>query len=409
MNKKQLLLLIIVGAVVGGISYTLSKKEQATWSQSAQRMGEKVVPDFQGKLNQVESVSIKGPTSALTLAKKGEIWGVADRSDYPANFETLHGFLLKVLDLKVGQPVKAGAGQLSRLDLLSPDKGTNGGAGTLVEFKDKSGKTLSSLILGRKVTKDSGAAASPFGGGGPMPVGRYIMADNDAKNIAIVSEAFANIEPKAEEWLDKDFLKVEKIRSISVTTGTATNDWKMSRETESGEWKLADAKPEEKLDTTKVSNFNWMLASASFHDVAKPDAKPEQTGLDKPTVAKLETFENFVYEVKIGKTDPENHYYVQFTTTANLPKERTPGKDEKAEDKDKLDKEFKEKTSKAQDKLKKEQFHDKWVYLVDSYTIESLVKPRREFISDKKDESKAGENRPPNGGADLLPPGFPPK
>lgn len=408
MNKKQLLLLIIVGAVVGGISYTLSKKEQATWSQSAQRMGEKVVPDFQGKLNQVESLSIKGPTSSLTLAKKSEIWGVADRSDYPANFETLHGFLLKVLDLKVGQPVKAGAGQLSRLDLLSPDKGTNGGAGTLVEFKDKSGKTLSSLILGRKVTKESGAAASPFGGG-PMPVGRYVMADNDPKSVAIVSEAFANIEPKAEDWLDKDFLKVEKIRSISVTTGTATNDWTMSRETESGEWKLANAKPEEKLDTTKVSNFNWMLASASFHDVAKPDAKPEQTGLDKPTVAKLETFENFVYDVKIGKADAENHFYVQFTTSANLPKERTPGKDEKAEDKDKLDKEFKEKTSKAQDKLKKEQFHDKWVYLVDSYTIESLVKPRREFIADKKDESKAGEGKPLNGGADLLPPGFPPK
>ncbi len=37
--------------------------------------------------------------------------------------------------------------------------------------------------------------------------------------------------------------------------------------------------------------------------------------------------------------------------TAQIPKERTPGKDEKPEDKAKLDKEFKEKQKKLEDKL----------------------------------------------------------
>ena len=41
--------------------------------------------------------------------------------------------------------------------------------------------------------------------------------------------------------------------------------------------------------------------------------------------------------------------------TAQLPKERTPGKDEKPEDKARLDKEFKDKQKKLEDKLSQEQ------------------------------------------------------
>ena len=240
-----------------------------------------------------------------------------------------------------------------------------------------------------------------------MPVGRYVMADGDTKSVAIVSEPFANIEPKAEDWLDKDFLKVEKIRSIAVTTGTATNDWRMSRETESGEWKLAEAKPDEKLDTSKVSNFNWMLTSVSFHDVAKPDVKPEQTGLDKPITAHVATFEDFTYVVKIGKSESDSRHYVQFATSANIAKERAEGKDEKKEDKEKLDKEFKDKATKAQEKLKKEQLHDKWVYVVDKYSIESLLKSRHEFRAEDKKEAEVNAESKPPGLQDSLIPQFP--
>ncbi|MBI1841848.1 MAG: DUF4340 domain-containing protein [Verrucomicrobia bacterium] len=408
MNKNQLILLVVVAAVVGGIGYSLSKKEQATWTDPSSKMGQKLLSDLKvDDVNNVESVTIKSSTGSLSLAKKGDVWGVPDRGDYPANYENLQSFLMKVFELKVAQPVKATGGQLERLELLPPDKGTNGGAGTLVEFKDKSGKILTTLTLGKKVSKESGAA-SPMGGGS-YPVGRYVLAGSDTKNVALVSETFANIEPKAEDWLDKDFLKIEKLRSLAVTHPQATNSWKISRETEAGEWKLQDAKGEEKLDTSKTSGFNWLLSSGSFADVAGPAVKPEDTGLDKPVVAKLETFEDFAYEVKLGKAQPDGRHYVQFKTSAAIAKERAPGKDEKPEDKEKLDKEFKEKTKKAEEKLKKEKFHDKWVYLVDKYTVENLLKERREFLAEKKDETKKDDAKkaPRPGAPELLEPQFP--
>lgn len=395
MNRNQLILLIVIGAVVGGIGYNLSRQEQATWSQSAQKMGEKLFKDFD--VNKVEAVSIKAQTNTLTLAKESDIWVVKERGGYPANFGNLQDFLLKLRELKIAQPVKAGSGQLARLELVPPDKSTN--SGSLVELKDKSGKILASLLLGKKHMKDSPGNAQ-FGGGG-WPDGRYIMVGGDTKNVALVSETFASLEPKAEDWLDKDFLKVEKLRSVSVTAAQPTNSWKLSRETESGEWKLAEAAASEQLDSGKTSGLNFLLNSVSFHDVAGTDKKPEETGLDKPVLAKLETFDNFSYTVKIGKADAESRYFVQFTTTADLPKERTPGKDEKPEDKEKLEKEFKEKVTKFQEKLKKEQVHDKWVYVVDKWSIDNLLKERREFLAEKKEEPKKDDAKKPDA---LIPP-----
>ena len=61
--------------------------------------------------------------------------------------------------------------------------------------------------------------------------------------------------------------------------------------------------------------------------------------LDKPTVATLETVDGFTYTLNIGKTSDEN-YHLTMKVSANLLKAREVGKDEKPEDKMKLDKEF---------------------------------------------------------------------
>src|SRR5215471_419614 len=167
---------------------------------------------------------------------------------------------------------------------------------------------------------------------------------------------------------DKDFFKVEKIRSINVAFPVPTNSWKLTRETESGEWKLAEAKPGEQLDSAKTSSLSNPLGSPTFNDV-ETAANPAQLGLDKPTTVTLETFDNFNYTLKVGaKTN--DAYAMALTVSANLPKERTPGKDEKPEDKTKLDKEFKDKQQKLEEKVAQEKPYEKWVYLVSNWTLE---------------------------------------
>jgi hypothetical protein len=204
------------------------------------------------------------------------------------------------------------------------------------------------------------------------------------------------VEAKPEDWLNKDWFKVERIKSVSVVTTNATNNWKLARETDGAEWKLADAKAGESTDSSKTSGLNWLLSSPSFNDVMV-DPKPEATGLDKPTVATLETLDGFSYTLKIGKPvggEENASHALQLSVSANLPKERTPGKDEKPEDKEKLDKEFAAKQKPLEEKLKNEKAFEKWTYIVPKFTIENLLKDRKDFLAEKKEEPKKDEAKP---------------
>ena len=191
--------------------------------------------------------------------------------------------------------------------------------------------------------------------------------------------------PNTQDWLDKDFFHVEKPETIEVTFPEATNSWKLTRESESAQWQLAQATPEEKLDSSKTSGVASPFSSASFQDVL-PNVQVGG-GTNQPTVVKIHTFDNFDYTVKVGaKTN--NDYLLAMNVSADLPKERTPGKDEKPEDKAKLDKEFKDKQQKLEDKLKKEQSYGKWTYLVSSWTVDPLLKHRNQLLEEKKEDTK---------------------
>ncbi len=114
-----------------------------------------------------------------------------------------------------------------------------------------------------------------------------------------------------------------------------------------------------------------------------PDAPVAETGLDKPSTARIETFDNFVYEFRIGKLMGEN-YPVLVSVKADLPKERTPAADEKPEDKAKLDEEFQEQQKQLTDKLEKEQKLPARPYLIAKTTIEQLLKERSALMAEKK-------------------------
>jgi hypothetical protein len=141
--------------------------------------------------------------------------------------------------------------------------------------------------------------------------------------------------------------------------------------------------------------MNSALNSPSFTDVATN--APDQTGLNQPTVtAKLETFDGFNYDVKVGKkvSDDREDYYVKMAVAANIPKERTAGKDEKPEDKTKLDKEHADKVKNLEEKLKNEKTFEKWTYVIPKFTLDPLLKERKDLLAEKKEEPKVADKSP---------------
>ncbi len=393
MNRKQLTLLIVLGVVLGGLGYWVYNKREAGYERgtAATEEGTKLLKGLPANaIRDVAQLTIKQGTNEVNLAVQGDRWTLKERGGYPANFNNISDTVRKIWDLKVARALEVGPSRLPSLKLTKTD-------GTLIDLKDAQGKSIAAITLGMQTSKEQ-RDDSPFGGGGSFPNGRYVMRGDDVKTVALVSDPL-NVEAKPEDWLNKDWFKVERIKSVSVVTTNATNNWKLTRETDGAEWKLADAKPGETADSSKTSGLNWLLSSPSFNDVIV-DPKPELTGLDKPIVATLETLDGFSYTLKIGKpagADENAGHALQVSVSATLPKERAPGKDEKPEDKDKLDKEFAAKQKPLEEKLKNEKAFEKWTYVVPKYTLENLLKDRKDFIAEKKEEPKKDEVKPGDG------------
>ena len=382
MNRKQFITLVVLGLLIGGVGIYFYNRNKESYGTSYFESGQRVIPNF--PINEVAHIRIQTPTNEVNLVRgENNAWSVKERWGYPANYAEISGFLRKLYELKPVQDVQAGASQYGRLNLVRPSEGAEN-TGMLVEFKDTKGENLKSLLLGKNYNRES--AAGPFGGGGSFPVGRYVHVPGTEK-VWLVNETFSNVQPEPEQWLSKDFIKVEKVKSVALERpGSETNSWKLVRESEGGQWLLADVKPGENFEPSKASSLNYALSSPSFEDVVSPEATPEQAGLAEPITAKLETFDGFVYTVQVG-SETNNNYHLKVDVEGTFPTERISGEEEKPEDKENLDKTFTENLEKLQEKLKNEQRHEKWTYLVSKWTVDSLLKNRADFMAGPKEAS----------------------
>ena len=151
MNRKQLTVIVVLGLVLGGLGLYISKRNAAAYQSSGASIGRKLLPDF--PLNDVAQVTIRQTTNQVNLVKADDTWQVRERHNYPANFGEIGGLLRKMWELKVVQTEQVGPSHLPRIELVEPGPATN--SGTLAEFKDKSGKVLKAVLLGKKHMKKS--------------------------------------------------------------------------------------------------------------------------------------------------------------------------------------------------------------------------------------------------------------
>lgn len=383
MNRKQFVILAVLVVAVGGLGYHFYNRNAESYQTSGGGIGKKLLGEF--PINDVAQILIRSNQTDLNLVKSNDVWLVRERGGYPANYSEIRDLVSKLAELKIVQVETIGPSQLSRMELAEPGHGP--GSGTLLELKDASGKPIKSVLLGKKHLRKTGQP-SPMGDEGGFPDGRFVQVKGAGDQVALISDPLASAEPRPETWLDKDFFKVEKARTISFTATNATNSWKIQRESETAEWKLIDPKAgEQPLDAGKASSAGTAFNSPSFADVAI-DLKPEVTGLDKPSVVVIESFDHLTYTLRVGNKSGEENFYLSMSVEGAPAAARIPGKDEKPEDKTRLDQEFQVQAKAAQEKLKKEKAFEKWTYLVPKWSVEPLVRDRYMLLADKKEEPK---------------------
>jgi hypothetical protein len=364
MNRKQFSILLAALVILGGLVWALKKNDENSWAQTANRVGQTLIPNF--PVNEVASIRIDNGHSAVSLMKKDGQWRVKERGDYPANFTMISDLLLRIQEQKIIQSDAVTAEQRPDLYLIEPNKDKP--SAIAVDLHDSNAKPIAKLLLGKRYLKKSP-------NGSQAPAGRYVMVSGDEKTAALVADVLLDAEPKAENWIVKDFVRADKIKSIAFNTEDGASVWKMQRDKEGGDWQLLGAKPNEKFDSTRGTSAVNAISMMSFIDVVASTASID-TGMAKARAVVAETFDGLTYTFRIGNASSDDNQYIGVIVSGDVLKERIAAPDEKAEDKARLDNEFKQRLAKLETRLKFEKSLSSWTYTTPKWRLDPLLKDR---------------------------------
>ena len=376
MNKKQFLILLLAVVVLGGAGLALVWRDVSDYRASGAKIGAKLLPEL--KIADVAEVRFQDSKQQTTLVRKEKIWVVQERGGYPASFQEISDLLIKLVELKVTQAEQVGEKLFPRLELADPGKGE--GTGTAVEFKGAAGKPLARLVLGKTVLKKDAMNPLPSAKDG-VPAGRYVRVAGEKDTVVVVSDPLGKAEASPGRWLNKDFFKVDRIKTLAVGPEGAAPHWKITRSEEWGQWKFA-AGGEVLNPSAAVTAVN-KLGQLTFNDVA---VNPEADATGKPLVAVAETFDNLVYTVKLVKKAKGDDYLVTIAVRGAPPKTRAPEKGEKPEQAAQRDKEFAASLKRLEERIAAETALGKWTYVIAKDELEPLLRSRSDMVAPKRGE-----------------------
>jgi hypothetical protein len=298
MNARIAAILLVLLAVLGGGALLYQQQERARRPDNVGTLGRTLFKDL--KAADIASIRIIEPKATLTVRRQDERWVIAERADFPADVARVREFVLKTIGLKVGQSEPLGDQDRARLNLDA--------SGTRVEFMDSSQKALGSLIVGRKYFKRE--VENPDKA---IADGRFVSLPGEAGTAYLVADPLTQASTKSADWIERASFQVEKVKTLEVRHPDGAG-YRIERAADNADWKLAAAKPGEKLDISRANAASYSLQMLELADVAPKDVA--DTGLDKPIAIDATTLDGASYAIRVGKLQGDN-YYVRFSA-ANL-------------------------------------------------------------------------------------------
>ncbi|HEX7053235.1 MAG TPA: DUF4340 domain-containing protein [Burkholderiales bacterium] len=347
MSARALAVLAVLLAVLGGAALLYQRQQAAERPRNADVLGKPLLENLRAA--DVAAIKISEPKRVLTVQRKDDGWVLAERGDFAADVAKVREFVLKMLELKVGQSMPVGEAERARLNLDD--------SGTRVALHAVDGKPLATLIVGKKYFKR--AVEDPEKADAD---GRFVALPGRAGTAYVVADALAQASARSADWIDRTSFQVEKVKSLEVRFADG-GGWKIERAADDADWRLAGAAPGEKLDVAKANAASYSLSMLELADVAPKDAA--DTGLDRPTVIEASTLDGLAYTVRVGKAQDDS-YYVTFSSSGTVQ-----GKDDD------------ERIKRLKARLPREKRLSDYVLLIPRSKLEDTLKPRAELLEQK--------------------------
>lgn len=408
MNKKQVLTLCAIAIALGATLLIVkqSQKQSASTAITTRAPGETLFKSFPA--NETAHIEIQGTKGKVTLEKKDGKWTVAQRENYPANTTNVNELIRTLAELKVTRSLEADPSFAPRFG-MDENSTTPENRGLTATFKDATGKELAKVSLGKNI--EGSQDSSPLGMA--MPVGRYIRNHADESGFYAINEMFFSATEEVTRWLAEEFIAPDKIKSVSLSQkGSAVAAWKLTRDSDGGDFKLDGMKPSEALNSENIAPMKNLLSFARFEDVVPAATAAERADVAGKRTAIIETFDGFTYTLTITPVKPgtgsatssPDNQLVTVTVTAKLPTEREKAEGEKPEDAKTKDEEFANRMKALNEKLAKEQALAGRTFEVSQSTLSSLLKERENFVQKPAPAAPNAGNQSPKAGVEAATP-----
>lgn len=386
MKPRTVIILWIVALLLGLSVFLVKKSSSGDDKDVTQRApGQTLLADFPAE--KAASIEITGAEQSVTLALKDGKWTVAQRDGFPANSRNINDLLRTLAELKVAQGIEAGSSFAPRFG-MDENSSNPEDRGITAVFKDASGKEFAKVSFGKNL--DSAASASPFGGGA---TGRYVRNHADESGFYAVSEVFGILSDDPRSWLSDGFIKVEKIKGISLTKpGSDENEWELTRSDENSDFAFTEAFPGVKTDVAATSPLKSLFSFSRFDDVVPAAEVEKRASPEKLQKAVITTFEGFTYEITLQPAKPAeakegdqaplaaDNYLMTVALEADLPKERKKPEVEKEEEAEAAQKAFDERLKALTENLEKTKALEGRTFEVSNFTVDALLKSRTDFM-----------------------------
>ncbi len=389
MKAKNLIVLLIVAVVLGGLALLTQRSDE----EPSDRIGTLVLGEL--PINDIAAIAVTTPDGSSRLARVADVWVSETDFNYPADFNRIKSAILKVSELKVGQVVEAEADDKATMKMVSPLDSPDGG--TLVELRDASGNAVASLLVG-EARQRSDDSQGRFGG---YPDGQFVSPDGGT-TIYLVKDNLHEFS-RASDWLNKELVSVTGTDVTSVRLAGPDREAIDLAVAEGGpDLVLAGLGEKEEMDASVVNSIKSALSYLRFESVADPALSDEALGLDKPDTFVTTTAKGEIYTVQIGAQAPdsENRYARISVALEPAAPEGTAGDEtEQTEDEKQAAAEAKTRQAEARGQLEQKvvELNTKlgpWTYVIASYKTDTMRATRDKIvkaIEEKSDDDKEEE------------------
>ncbi|MEK7949095.1 DUF4340 domain-containing protein [Luteolibacter soli] len=417
MNKRQVVVLWIVAIVLATAAFfARSGKSKGFESKTERSRSQTVLADFAA--DQVAKIKVSSGENTTTLVRKDGKWSVEERGGYPAKTTAVNEFLRSLAEVKVIEGVEAAPSFAPRFG-MDPGSSKPEERGVEAVLSNDAGTELAHVTLGKNLQAAGEDPMAAMMGGGGGSTGRFLRNHADQSGVYKVSEMFSALSPEPKSWLNDEFVKVEKIKSVSVSDKGQPDkiNWKVTRADENADFTIDSPKPGESVDSTAGNGLKSLFSYARFEDVMPADKAGEASKPAEKITAKIETFEGFTYTITLEPAEaekpkepaqpdapaPEANYLMTVNVEATLPTERKKEEKESEEDAKTKDKAFADRKTELEKRLAAEKAMAGKVFKVTKYTVDPLLKLRSEVAPQQAAPGGPAKGPGPAGTSMVLP------